>query len=439
MRATEKKLVLLSVALAACAVVFLALLWADRKPPETAKNGYYFTNYPSAEALQAVSVENDESSIILVQSNGTYKALSDSPVPGDEREIAQFFQRICYLPLLRMVEGAQASDGQYGLTKPQATVLIQDAAQGGTMFLLGNTVPGGEGFYACLAGDDRVFIMASSYAELFLEHTDHFLDLSLFPSLEGDGLADLMEIEIGRDGASAYRLRQAGSIGGTAYFSLEEPWHLLLGAEPVKNALLTPLRQLEGFRVLEGTPGADYGLTEESDFFRLGFRDGTFATVLVGPREGDAIPVMAEGSATALLVPAASLSFMDAEAEEIMGRVLLRLNVNDIKTLTLGPHTYEIKNSAGELRVIRDGSPWDAAVFLNTLFPALNHISIGGPCEDSAGPELLRLHISSSVAEESISLVFRRLDGRRCAVEINGQTAVWCDLAAVSALLDAAD
>lgn len=439
MRPTGKRLALLGCVLAACAVLFLALVLTGREPPAETEAGYYFTNYPSAESVAVVSVENTGGSVVLARTNGTLRALSDYPVPGDEAAIAAFFQEVCRLPLRRMVEGAQASDGQYGLTEPRATVLIQDTAQGGAMFLLGDEVPGGEGVYACLAGDERVFVMSSAGAALFLDPVERFLDLSLFPSLEGDRLADLTEIEVFRDGEAVYRLRQAAASGGTVYFTLEEPWRLLLGAEPVKNALLTPLRQLEGIRVLEGDPTSDWGLTAESDRFRLRFRDGTSVTVLAGPREGDTVPVTAEGSGVALLVPAAGLSFLDAEAEDIMGRVLLRLNIHDVRRVTLGGHTYEIETSAGEPRITRDGESWDASGFQNTVFSALNHISIGGPWRDAAGAELLRLHIDSSVAEETLDLVFRQLDGRRCAVEINGQTAVWCDLAAVSALLDAAD
>ena len=439
MRATRKKLTLLSGALAACVVLFLVLMLTGRGQPEEASgSSYYFTNYSSPEALLAVSVENAGGSIVLAQAGGTYRALTDSPVQGDEAKIAAFFESVCYLPLSRMVEDAAASDSQYGLTEPQATILIQDVSQGGAMFLLGGAVPGGEGVYTCLAGDERVFVMGTAYAELFLGSVERFLDLSLYPSLEGSALANLTGVEVRRDGETAYRLRQAAASGSTVYFALEAPWQLLRGAEPVKSALLTPLRQLEGVSVLEGGP-EDYGLTAESDSLCLSYRDGTAVTVLAGKRDGENTPVTAEGSGVVLSVPTASLAFMDAPAEEVMGRVLLRLNINDIKALTLNQHTYEIESGAGQLRVTRDGEPCDAAVFQNTVFSALNHISAGGPCEDAAGTELLRLHITTNVAGEAIEMVFRQMDGRRCAVEINGQTAVWCDLAAAGALLDAAD
>lgn len=441
MRPTKKKLTLLGCVLAGCVALFLALLlWGREEPEEAAGSGYYFTNYSSPEALLAVSVENARGSIVLARTNGTYRALTDAPVPGDEAEIADFFSRVCRLPLSRLLEDAKASDSQYGLTEPRATILIQDGNQGGAMFLLGGTVPGGEGVYTCLAGDERVFVMDNDYAALFLADVTRFLDLRLYPSLEGGAMAELVGIEICRAGETVCRFRQASASGeGTVYFAMEEPWRLLLGAEPMKNALLTPLRQLEGVRVLEGDPESVYGLTAESDFFRLSFRDGGTVTVWVGPREGENTLAAAEGGGVTLLVPTAGLAFMDATAEELMGGLLLKLNINDVKALTLNQHTYEIENSAGQLQITRDGAACDVAGFQNTVFSALNHISVGGPWEGSSGAELLRLHIKSNIGGEDIDLSFRELDGRRCAVEINGQAAVWCDLAAVGSLLDAAD
>jgi len=442
MRATKKSLTALSALLVLCVALFLALRFAGREAPEPeGESRYYFTNYAAPEALAAVSVENEEGSVVLARTGEGYRALCDAPVPGDGEKIANFFARVCRLPLRRLVEGASASDGQYGLTEPRATVVIQDAAQGGAMFLLGGEVPGGEGVYTCLAGDERVFVMESDYARPFLSGAEQFLDLTLYPSLEGEAVGDLKAVEVRRDGETAYRLRQiSAGEGGTAYYALEAPWKLLLGAEPVKSALLTPLRELEGIRVLEGDP-ADYGLTEASDCVRLTYGDGSTVTVLAAPREGEHTAVTAAGSGVALLVPTSALSFLDAAAEDVMGRVLLRLNIHDVESLTVNGRVYEISGGAGDLEVTRDGEPCDAAQFQNTVFSALNRMSVGGPLEGdaAAGETLLDLRVRTRVEGEEISLVFRRMDGRRCAVEINGQTAVWCDLAAAGALLDAAD
>ena len=51
---------------------------------------------------------------------------------------------------------------------------------------------------------------------------------------------------------------------------------------------------------------------------------------------------------------------------------------------------------------------------------------------------MLAIHIGTGLGED-IDLSFCQTDGRRYAVTVNGQLAVWCDQAAVSALLEAAE
>ncbi len=442
MRPSGKTLALLGTVLALCVAGTLALLLVGRAPAEQEhESAYYYTNYPSADYLVTASVENDSGSVVLAQAGGSYYALGGVDAQADGEEVASFFARAGFLPLARMVEGASASDEQYGLSQPRATVVLQDVQDGGVMFRLGGEAPGGEGVYTCLSGDERVFIMDGTYAEPFLEDVQRFYDLTLYPSLEGDGVRQLRAIEVRRDGESVFRLRQAAAAesGSTVWFSLEEPWQMLIGADPVKSALLTPLRQLEGLAVLEGGP-EDYGLTEEGDSFRLSYWDGTAVTVLVGPRDGETACMVAAGSDTVLSAPSASLAFMDMSPEDVLGGRLLALNINDIETLILGSHVFEIEGGGGTVGVTRDGESVDAGTFQNTVFTALGRISIGGALDRGApeGDEVLAIHIGTGLGED-IDLSFCQTDGRRYAVTVNGQLAVWCDQAAVSALLEAAE
>ncbi len=442
MRARGRTLALLAGAVALCTAGTLALAFTGRDAPEQDREStYYYTNYASSAELIAASVENDSGSVVLAQAGEDRYAMGDIQAPADGDEVAAFFTRAGFLPLVRLVEGASASDGQYGLTQPRATVLLQDVRDGGVMFRLGDEAPGGEGVYTCLSGDERVFIMSDAYAEPFLQSVERFFDLTLYPSLEGDGAGALRTIEIRRDGQTVLRLRQTAvsDTGATVWFSLTEPWRMLIGADPVKSALLTPLRELEGVSVLEGAP-EDYGLTTAGDSFTLTYADGTAVTVLTGPREGDTVPVAAADGDTVLLVPAASLAFMDMTAADVLGGRLLALNITDIETLTLGSHVFRIESGAGAVSVTRDGESVDAAAFQNTVFTALGRISIGGELApgEPTGDEALHIHVGTRLGED-IDLSFCQTEGRRYAVTVNGQLAVWCDRAAVSALLEAAD
>ena len=442
MRARGRTLALLAGAVALCTAGTLALVLTDRDQPEQEQAAtYYYTNYASPAELITASVENDSGSVVLAQAGEDRYAVGDIKAPADADEVSDFFDQADLLPLERMVEGASASDSQYGLTQPRATVVLQDVRDGGVMFRLGSDAPGGEGIYTCLSGDERVFIMSDGYAEPFLQNVQRFFDLTLYPSLEGEGAASLRGVQVRRDGRSVYSLRRTAvsDTGATVWFSLTEPWRMLIGADPVKSALLTPLRQLEGLSVLEGGP-EDYGLSPEGDSFTLTYDDGSAVTVLVGPRQGDTVPVAAADGDMVLLVPAASLAFMDMDAADVLGGRLLALNITDIETLTLGSHVFRIEGGAGAVSVTRDGESVDADGFQNTLFTALGRISIGGELTAGAPTEDEALHIRIGTRlGEDIDLSFCQTEGRRYAVTVNGQLAVWCDRAAVSALLEAAD
>ena len=144
MRPSGKTLALLGTALALCVAGTLALLLVGRAPAEQEhESAYYYTNYPSADYLVTASVENDSGSVVLAQAGGSYYALGGVDAQADGEEVASFFARAGFLPLTRMVEGASASDEQYGLSQPRATVVLQDVQDGGVMFRLGGEAPGG--------------------------------------------------------------------------------------------------------------------------------------------------------------------------------------------------------------------------------------------------------------------------------------------------------
>lgn len=106
---------------------------------------YYFTNYAAPEELLLASVENDTGSVALAAANGAYYVSGNVHLEADGREVANFFNTVYRLPMKRLLEGADASDPQYGLTEPQAEILLQDTKQDGVLFLVGQRHPGRRG------------------------------------------------------------------------------------------------------------------------------------------------------------------------------------------------------------------------------------------------------------------------------------------------------
>ena len=117
MRATKKTLFGLIAALAACIAATLLLILGGHS--ETAADQtptYYFTNYSAPEELLLASVENGTGSVVLAAANGSYYAAGDVGLAPDGEEVKAFFDTVYRLPMKRLLDGADASDPQYGLT-----------------------------------------------------------------------------------------------------------------------------------------------------------------------------------------------------------------------------------------------------------------------------------------------------------------------------------
>lgn len=98
---------------------------------------YYFTNYSAPEELLLASLENDTGSVVLAAANGVYRAAGDLQLEADSEQVEAFFNTVYHLPLKRLLEEADASDPQYGLTEPRAEILLQDVSQDGVLFRVG--------------------------------------------------------------------------------------------------------------------------------------------------------------------------------------------------------------------------------------------------------------------------------------------------------------
>ena len=130
MRATKKTLLGLTGALAACiAAVLLLTFTGNGREAEDHAHTYYFTTYDSPEDLVLASVENSTGSVVLAASGGTYYTVGDLKLSADGAQVQSFFETVYKLPMKRLLDEADASDPQYGLTDPQAEILIQQKAE----------------------------------------------------------------------------------------------------------------------------------------------------------------------------------------------------------------------------------------------------------------------------------------------------------------------
>lgn len=446
MKATKKMLFGLTAALASCIAATLLLTFAGRGEAAAGRTPiYYFTNYAAPEELLLASVENDTGSVALAAANGAYYVSGNVHLEADGREVANFFNTVYRLPMKRLLEGADASDPQYGLTEPRAEILLQDTKQNGVLFLVGSATPDGEGCYACLSGDTRVFVMDRAYAQLFLDRVDRFFDRSLYPSLEGDGVCSLCSVTVQREGKTVYTLRldSASQDGGTAVFSMEEPYSLVLGINQARDEILTPLRELEGTEIVPKPEDLSvYALADRSNCFTLTYQDGSAAVIRVGRQEGSGTYVLREDTGLVMLAPTANLSFFHDTALQVVGQNLVDIPMGNLISLRIGDRVYQLSGTPPALCVTLDGAEQPLGEFQNGVYTALNRITLQGEWNGAGQGELL---IEAAVqagyaggSAQTTAYAFYVLEGRRCGVAVNGQPAFLCSQSAVQRLIDAA-
>lgn len=444
MKATKKTLFWLISALMVCIAGTLLLTFVGRGEAAADQDPtYYFTSYASPENVVLANLENSTGSVVLASVNGTCYAQGDIQLDADAEAISDFFNTVYRLPMKRLLDGADASDSQYGLTAPQAEILLQDSEKNGILFRVGNATPDGEGYYACLSGDARVFVMDRAYAQVLLDNVDRFFDLSLYPSLDGERISTLRSLSVQRNGVLAYEVHASSDSkdSSSVILSMTAPYSLVLGMNQARNEILTPLGALAGVDVIpQPDELSSYALSDRSNCFTLTYQDGTSAVIRVGKQVGTETYVLCEDSGLTMLVPTANLSFFYDTALRVVGQNLVEVSMGDLASLQIGNDIYRISGTAPALDVTLNGAAQSLEEFQNGVYAALNRISLLGEWNGpKAGEPLLEMSMQTGQMDETLQMTyaFFSLEGNRCGIAVNGQPAFLCSQSAVQQLIDA--
>ncbi len=446
MKVTWKRIAALSAAFVGCIILTLILCFAGTgsDAEEEQEATYFFANYGSAESLMAASVENESGSAVFAMVNGQFLVSTEEDIGANAAGIYSFFNSAYRLPLERLLEDASAEDAQYGLTDPKARITVQDVDGDGFIFLIGAQTPAGEGYYTCLSGDDRVFIMSTVYAEKFLGDVNQYYDLSLFPALGDGGIGDLASVEVSERGETVYRLEKVSYLkeSDLAYFALTDPGRLLMGASQFDNEIQASLEALYGTDLItEVEDPEEYGITESSRRMTLTYDDGSEYSVLIGKEENGSVYVMKEGSGAVYAVPASETGFISGSAADLFDSGLISLNLASMTEIRINDAAYEISGSSADLTITKNGQAVDTSEFQNTVYEAVKNLDVQGELSDEkvTGSPILTIEIDTSIEGEHLSLSFYELDSRRCAVFLGEDAVFWCNKGIVNELISAAE
>jgi hypothetical protein len=157
--------------LAIAALVLLVLLgtlyWSDhRKTTESAKAS---ADTPpvilklNEDSINKLEIKNKDSEpIVLAKNNaGAWQITEPKPLNADESTVSGTLSTLSNLSSERLVEDKASDLKQYGLDQPGSEVDISEKDGKTQKLLIGDATPAGSAVYAMVAGDPRVFTMAS--------------------------------------------------------------------------------------------------------------------------------------------------------------------------------------------------------------------------------------------------------------------------------------
>src|SRR5882762_155704 len=106
--------------------------------------------------------KRDAEPIGLAKNNsGTWQIIQPKPFGADQSTVSSALASLSSLSTERLVEDKASDLKQYGLDHPAVEVDITERDKKTQRLLIGDETPAGSAVYAVLAGDPRVFTMAS--------------------------------------------------------------------------------------------------------------------------------------------------------------------------------------------------------------------------------------------------------------------------------------
>ena len=91
--------------------------------------------------------------------DGNWKLTSPEPLRADQNAVTSLVSSVAKLDSSRLIEKNATNLADYGLTKPQMTVMIGRKKGKALKLLIGDKTPTGANYYAKLTGDPRLFTL----------------------------------------------------------------------------------------------------------------------------------------------------------------------------------------------------------------------------------------------------------------------------------------
>jgi Domain of unknown function (DUF4340) len=270
-------LLIAAIVLAALAGV---LYWSDHRKSSAEAAKPNADTAPAILTLDQKSItklqlkKKDEPAILLDLNGSDWKIAEPKPLAADQSAVSSVLSTVSSLTSERLVDAKSADLQRYGLQHPSFELDLTEKDNKSQRLLLGDDTPAGNGVYAALAGDPRVFTIAT--------YTRNSIDKSL------NDLRDKRLLTMSPDKIS--RVEISGKNGEIEFGHNKDEWQILK-PKPMRadaDAVSELVRKLTDARMdlsgpdtaakesasafAHGTPVATVTLTDESAMQQLQLR-----------------------------------------------------------------------------------------------------------------------------------------------------------------------
>src|SRR5438132_4546404 len=162
------------------------LYWSNHRKSLTSAADSAVESPPKILTLQpadvtALSIRKKDGDSVVLSKNGSgqWKITAPRVLAADQDAVSSVLSTLSSLNSDRLVEDKAASFDQYGLAQPSIEVAITKKDGKTQKLLIGDDTPTSSGAYATLAGDTRVFTMASYNKSALLKNATDLRDKRL--------------------------------------------------------------------------------------------------------------------------------------------------------------------------------------------------------------------------------------------------------------------
>ena len=152
-------------------LIFLALggtlYWSEHRKPTDESAKVSADTSPAILKLDEATInrvelkKKDADPIVLVKNSGTWQIAQPKSLNADQNAVSGAISTLSSLNAERLVDDKPSDPKQYGLDHPAVEVDVTEKDNKTQRLLIGDDTPAGGAVYVMLAGDPRIFTMAS--------------------------------------------------------------------------------------------------------------------------------------------------------------------------------------------------------------------------------------------------------------------------------------